>query len=514
MKITFIYPDIGYYADIGKKKLKSDKYGFFSEGVASLISILKKEKHKVSLIHIKDPLSEKEFLDIFSKTKPDIALFSTTTHMYRYTKHYAKIIKKNFDIPIIAGGVHVTLNPEEVIKNPSIDIVCVGEGEFPIKELINAIEKKKNYTKVKNIWVKQGSKIYKNPVRPLIENLDKIPLADIKSFKIQNLVPARTDSAYIMLSRGCPFNCTYCSNHSIREIYPNKNKYARFRSVDNSIKYIKQYLKEYPEIKQIDFCDDTLNLYKDWFKEFMKKYKKEIGLPFQCRCRANLVDEETIKLLKQAGCYYVLFGVESGNDFMLQKVLKRNMTKKDIYNAFSLCKKYGIRTLSYNMVGLPFENLYTMLETIKLNALVSDKSQCFIFYPYPNTELYNICKKNNLLTDKEFNTYLEGTLLKQKTVTEAEVLFAHTFFNPLIKLYKLYYKMPFSMLFIGITDSFFCFRYKPHKLMVNTYNLSKRIFYGSVTFLHNHFPRLYVKLRAVYIGKDKLKQRMARKVEV
>ena len=119
-----------------------------------------------------------------------------------------------------------------------------------------------------------------------------------------------------------------------------------------------------------------------------------------------------------------------------------------------------------------------------------------------------------ILTDKEFNTYLEGTPLKQKTVTEAEVLFAHTFFNPLIKLYKLYYRMPFSRLFIGITDSFFCFKYKPHKLMVNTYKLSKKIFYGLVTFLHNYFPRLYVKLRAVYIGRDKLKQRMARKVKV
>ena len=168
-----------------------------------------------------------------------------------------------------------------------------------------------------------------------------------------------------MLSRGCPYNCTYCCNHQIKQVYPNIKDYTRFHTPEKSIQYIKAVLDKYPDMRYVDFRDNILPFNLDWFFDFIQRYKTEIALPFACRYRANLVKEEVIEALKDAGCYLVHFGVESGNEYISNQVLNRGIKREQLERAFDLCHKYKMSTLSYNMVGLPDETLETALDTIK-----------------------------------------------------------------------------------------------------------------------------------------------------
>lgn len=434
MKVTFIYPDL-IYSHIPKWS------GTYYVGVGSLASVLKKAGHEVSLLHITTAIKEREFEHRLETSDPDLIAFSCTTHMYPFVQQYASRTKKCFpQVLTVCGGVHPTLNPQQVISDPNIDIVCMGEGEDVLTELCNCLQRSKDFTKVRNLWIKKEGETYRNPLRPLIENLDSVPFPDREIFDHPNLAQSQDGVGIFMASRGCPYNCSYCCNHALRQIYTNENlnKFVRFRSVDNVLQEIKQVLAVHPYIKIIHFDDDILPLRKEWFEEFAVKYRGDIALPLNCNLRANLVDEQTVQLLKHAGCRQVALGVESGSDYIRNEVLNRNLSKSQLIRSFSLCRSAGMKVYSFNMVGLPFEKPQHILETIKLNGqLKPDQIQVSIFYPYPHTSLYNICKEKGFLTEKTLPSYFQDdTILEQPTLSKEEMVFFKNYFSLLVRLYK------------------------------------------------------------------------------
>ena len=140
------------------------------------------------------------------------------------------------------------------------DIVCVGEGEGPVTDLCNALEKKRSYDKVPNLWVKKGGRIVKNPPRKLIYPLDSLPFPDFGLFDFSKLIATQTKTAVVIISRGCPYRCGYCCNHKIREVYPDPEHYTRFRSPENVTLYLKKLLKLYPWVSYIRFIDNILGI--------------------------------------------------------------------------------------------------------------------------------------------------------------------------------------------------------------------------------------------------------------
>jgi len=457
MRVVFVYPDLS----IGSR-------GKFYHGIAHISAMLKKHGHETSLIHLVSPLSESDYINLISSKSPELIAFSSTTNMFSYVRRYARITRANYpDIPIICGGIHPTLDPEDAIACEDIDMVCLGEGEEAMVELCDKIGRGEEIDQIQNIWIKMAGKVCKNPLRPVVENLDALPFADRDLFDYESLEDARLKRVVFMASRGCPYKCTFCSNHELKRIYP--GRYVRFRSIDNVIAEAEEVVGRYrPEYAV--FHDDILTLKKKWLAEFAQKWKKKIGLPFSCNSRVNLLDRETVMLLKEAGCFEVSMGIESGNPLIREQVLNRKMSNQEVINAFDLCHRYGIRTVSYNMVGLPFEDMRKILDTVKLNAEIKPTNlQVSIFYPFPHTKLYDVCVKNGFLSNRSVNSLFEDTVLEQPSITRRQIHFFFKNFARLVRLYSIFAYLPgfFSRILDIILVKLALIRDKEQKRTVN-----------------------------------------------
>lgn len=436
MKVIFIYPDLIGSASYG---------GIFYTGLASLSSVLKEAGHQTALIHITQPVSKQELLDRLESAGGDIYAFSSTTQMFGFVKEWSGWIKENHkDKLVVAGGVHPTLYPRETIKVASIDLCCVGEGESALLDLCAVLEKGGDYSLIPNLWGKRQGKVFHNRPRPLVQNLDRLPFPDRQIFNYPSLMEGREGMAFFMASRGCPYNCPYCCNHSLRSVYEDNKQWVRFRSAENVVQEITCVLEQYPAVKHIAFYDDILALREDWFKQFTEFYRTRIGLPFRCNMRANiLAREQTVRMLKQAGCRRVIIGLESGNPHIRNQVLKRNMSEATLLKAGELCRKYGIELATYNMVGVPGEDFAAILDTVKLNArMKTDFNYASIYYPYPKTDLHELCRQKGLMISQAVTDYVEGSALSFGRIAREQILFVRNYFRTLANIYRLIYCLP------------------------------------------------------------------------
>ncbi len=319
MKILFIQHDV-----------------FKNYGAMILSAILKKNGHKCDIVI--DCL-ERDLIKKIKSINPNIIGFSITSPKYSWMKDSAKRIKSEFRKPIVVGGAHPTFVPE-IINEDFIDIVCRGEGENAIIELLDKLENGEDITKIRNLWVKNRGKIYKNPIMNLIENLDSIPYADRDLYRRYSLLRNQNIDVF-MASRGCPYNCAFCFNKRYNELYKSKGKVLRRRSVLSLIDEIKKAISGNRKVNYLTFYDDIFILGpRNWFDEFLSKYKQKINLPFSVTARANLVDQDIIKKLKVAGCNSIRLGIESANPDLREKVLKKGITNEQIVNAVKIIKSY------------------------------------------------------------------------------------------------------------------------------------------------------------------------------
>jgi radical SAM superfamily enzyme YgiQ (UPF0313 family) len=356
--------------------------GYEHIGTMYLAAVLKQHNHQCDLLI--DSLED----DIIGKAKiykPDLVGFSVITGGQQWSLDTAKRIKSALNCKIIFGGPHPTYFPE-IIKYEQVDYICRGEGEYALLELTEAIERGRDTSGISNIWCKSGDEVIKNEVRDLIDDLDTLPFPD-RSIYYKYPDIRRMPQKRFMATRGCPYDCSFCSNHVLRLLYHKKGNYVRRRSVKNVISEIINVKNKYT-LQTVYFDDDTFTLDYKWIFDFFREYRQNIKLPFICLLRANFVTEELVKEFKISGCRTVFFGVETGNEKIRNGLLKKNLSNQDIINAAGILHKYKIRFKTYNMLGLPDETVESALETLQLNAEIkTDYPWCSIFQPYPGTEL-------------------------------------------------------------------------------------------------------------------------------
>jgi radical SAM superfamily enzyme YgiQ (UPF0313 family) len=249
------------------------------------------------------------------------------------------------------------------------------------------------------------------------------------------------------------------------------------------------------EIRQIIVGDLVLPLKKKWFFKFMELYKSQINIPFSARYHAGIFDREVIKKLAEGGCYQIHIGVESGNEFLRYNILKRKMTDAQIVEVFDACREFGISTLSYNIVGLPYENKERFLQTVKLNARIKPSRRILsVYFPYPETDLYNIAKEADFLV-KEFNLKDEF-YLSQPQFSHEEVLFCQRTFNPLITIYRFINKIPLiGRLLEKTLDRVYISRKFPHRPVIKMLDFLRWIYSKTKSFVGRLSPELYQFLR-------------------
>ncbi len=356
----------------------------------TLSSCIKAHGHETAFIDMRFEIDYKKKIKAF---KPDVLAYTLVSFDWKYFQKLNLEIKEYYPAFSVFGGPHTTICTE-FINEDGVDAICIGEGEFAFIELLNKIENKQGISNIENIWVKYEGKVIKNDLRPLISDLDTIPFPDIELIKAYHFY-REMGMYYIMTSRGCPFNCSYCINHYYRRIYKDKGIYLRRRTVDNVIEELIHAKKLY-NIKLIVFNDDIFTLDKGWLTNFEKLYKDKIGLPFEAYTRVGQVDEEIVDLLKRMGCRTIILGIESGNENLRHQVLNRKISNKDIIETAALFKQKRIKINASNMLCLPDETLDNAFETVIINAKAKiDYPLFFVFKPFPNIEMtrYAIEKK-------------------------------------------------------------------------------------------------------------------------
>lgn len=409
MKVLFVYPNLTRQITL-------------QIGIASLSSVLKREGHICELFDItfidrgNELQAFEEKIKIF---RPDLIAISCRSLEWPFVKKMLSLVSK--DIPTVLGGCHPTVSPLEVIENKEVDFVVIGEGELVLTELVDRLERNKDPTSIKNVWLKANGHIIKNEIRPYIEDLDTLPIPDWDLFNSRHFLESylSKEKGYTVvgvfeMSRGCPYSCTYCINNYLQDIYRHKGRYHREKSIKRVLQEMKVFKNKYG-LDYVFFVDETfLAKKKSTLEELKEAYIKEINVPFGYMSHPDQVTEERLNIVKQMNAHSAAIGIESGDEEFRKKILGRNMRQEVIIKAFNLTKKYNIKTHSFNMIGLPHEDREIIEKTIQLNRMVKpDSLQISIFYPFKGTKLYDICNNESLLRGEEENltNYYQHSIL-------------------------------------------------------------------------------------------------------
>jgi radical SAM superfamily enzyme YgiQ (UPF0313 family) len=339
-----------------------------------------------------------DVLEEVQRFQPDVVAFGATTGLHRYYLGLnAEIKKRHPDCVSLMGGPHATYFPE-VIFTPGLDVVCRGEGEDAAVELCNALAKGDDPRGIRDLWVKHEGRVYKSAARELRRDLDSIP------FPPRELLYEYDDSLRLRplksftTNRGCPFPCSYCFNPSLVEHYGSSWKKVRIRSPENVVEEL-ALVKGQGPLHVIGFRESIFVYSAEWLRRFGELYRKEIGLPYYCHVRADMMTEEMVELLAWSGCHTVNLGIETANEHLANHVLKRQIKMEKLKAGVRRLKKAGIVVFADNILGIPSGTLADDLDTLQLNIdLDVDYAAATLCTPYPGTGIASFAIENGYFT--------------------------------------------------------------------------------------------------------------------
>lgn len=354
-KICLVYPECYEVAKFGNKRKEFPPFG-----VMYLASALEKENYDVKIIATSNDNNCFDFSDF------DMIGFSISSSLaYPLIKETREnsIFKANS--LIIAGGIHASLYPNEIIKDLDCDVISIGEGEKTIVEIARATSLD-DISKIKGIYYKKDNNIYVTEKRNDINELDSLAFPARHLLPKEDIVMKRLSNtslsiAHVLFSRGCPYYCNFCAN---------QNHNVRYRSKDNIKEELELLINDY-EIKGFCVVDDNFLVNKEKAMEIIGEIGK-LNLKWSTLARVDNVDLELLKELKNSGCIEIKYGVESGSQKMLD-LMNKKITVSEIKNAFNLTKDVGINAKALIMHGFPKEDINTTKETI---ALLEELKMC------------------------------------------------------------------------------------------------------------------------------------------
>jgi anaerobic magnesium-protoporphyrin IX monomethyl ester cyclase len=368
-------------------------------GVMYISSMLKSHGHQCK-VYV-EPLEKDDLAATALSDPPDAVAFSCLTSDFHWALAKARAVKRHSSALTVFGGTHITLNPDEAISNPAVDIICQGEGEYPMLELAEAIDRHQDPSQISGLWVKKNGFIVKNEMRNLIQDLDSLPYPDRELYAKYPFFRKRGKRP-LHLSRGCPYDCSYCHNASKRALFKGKGNYVRWRSKEGVLAEIRE-IREKSFITVLHVIDDAFGINGEWLKDFLARLSDSEGkrLAIQANLRADMVTEDMCQAFRDYGAHLLRLriAVECGDENYRRDVLRKNVLNADLFRAASLFHKHDIDFTTYNMAGLPAETLEQALETLRLNVkLRPSMAICFVYQPYPGTALCDYALQQGVLT--------------------------------------------------------------------------------------------------------------------
>ena len=331
---------------------------------------------------------------------------------------------------------------------------------------------------IPNFWIKTLNGISKSDVLPKNQEMDALPYPDREGFFGANPLIKDYGIKQFMAHKGCPYLCTYCFNESYNEIY-SEDKIVMSRDPEILCNEILEVKNRYP-LQLVYFVDDVFTIDKKWTIDFCKEYAARVKVPFYCNIRLDNTNEAVIKAMSEAKCAMVFVGAESGDDFIRNTIMKRNMEIPYMLKKLEILKKYGIKLLTENIIGSPGETFEMALKTLDLNIKIKpDYGNCSIFTPYPKLALTDYAIKHGYFDgdfDKIKQNYFDTSILKFKNPKDKNrILNLRYFFStiiafPILKkpfLFLTRFKVNLFFTFYGqLADGYFLFRAAPFSFSI------------------------------------------------
>ena len=383
MKILFVYTNInGQHADS------------FADGISMIMAVTKKAGYDIKQVQIFEKSEYEMFKDEVKSYKPDVIGFTAVSSQFSFVAELCDLAKDiSPKIVTVCGGIHPTLYPECLKEAKNLDTIFRGDSEVPFLNFLQSIKNNQSWEDNESIaYLRKDGTVKRNKLAelPTPEDLDKMPFPDRETFSYDKILK-KVGIASFHFTRGCPFVCTYCSNIGIAKVYGQSRYNIRQASPEHSIREIEDVVLKNPDVGKkyiIYFTDDIFGLNKKWRREFLAMYRERIKIPFVCLLRCDVVNEDFMKDLARSHCMKIQFGVESGDDYVRNEIMKRSMERSTIVEAFKLAKKYNVKTNAINIIGVPGETKEMLMNTVKLNREINPTtSNVNIFYPYKGTPL-------------------------------------------------------------------------------------------------------------------------------
>jgi len=388
VKVTLIFPNYVIREQFGEP---SDP----PIGIASIAAVLEAKGYDVSVIDANaENLALDEICLRLAQIKPDIVGVSCNySPLHNPTLQIAAMIKSELGVPVIVGGNHATAMARHMLGcSRDIDFIVRGEGEVILPDLVEALQHGSRLSYVKGISYRDANSIVTTPDAPLISNLDKLPMP------AYHLLPMDKYSRYnIMASRGCPFSCSYCASNVI---FKRKVRYRSPGSVVDEVRYLMQTYGN----RHLWFSDDTFISNPKYTSALLDKLiESDLDITWSCLTRVDIVNKELLEKMKISKCSYISYGIESGNQEMLDKMGK-GITANEVLTTLRLTAEVGIRQYGFFLVGLPGESWETIMDSYKLIYQSKLDGAAFnIVIPLPGTRLMNDLLEADLVKLDDIN---------------------------------------------------------------------------------------------------------------
>lgn len=372
---------------------------FFPLGLGYIASVLQKDGHEVEVLDINGyGYSNQAVIERLNSYK-DVDVVGISGHIVTYMYQRWLISEAKRAIPhavVISGGGLASTCSDILFRETGVDIVVIGEGEITVAELVRALADGTSLEKVDGIKYRDGDHVKTTRPRALIKDLDSIPnpargLFSMDIYSANHSFGKKFITGEIFSSRGCPFNCNYCYH-----IFGRRS--ARFRSAESVIEEV-TYLKKQYGINHVAFADDNLTANKKRLYKICEAIK-ELNLSWWCNGRVDSSDLESLRIMKEAGCNHVNYGMESGSQEMLDNMNKSTSVER-ARRAIKMHKDVGLEFAATFMLGTPGETRETIKKTIDFIIENDVCEKIFFITPYPMTPLWEIAKQRKLITDDE-----------------------------------------------------------------------------------------------------------------
>ena len=416
-------PGYGARSDVRWPHKRSDKYLEYPIYLAYAVAVLEEAGFEVGFLDgVMEEMSITEFAEAVVKEESRLVVMECSTPSIEYDLQSAKAIKeKDRDTFVALVGSHATFFHREMLEaNPAVDAICRGEFELTVQELAQVLADDGDLSKVLGLSYRQDGGVQVNPERPLLEDLDSLPFPAwhiVRCEGYHSAVYSGHRTMTMVSSRGCPAHCTYCLWPET--LYGHK---FRARSAANVVEEMERLVRDYG-VDEMYFDDDCLTLDRGRILEICRLIQERgVRVNWIAQSRVDTVDEEMLSAMKEAGCHYIYFGVESGSSKML-KLMRKGISPSRTKETFAICRRLGIRTQAFFLFGIPGEDQETIRQTIEFaKELAPDSIQFAVAIPHPGTQLYEECQRNGwLVYDSWADFASKSSLIETEQLSREEV---------------------------------------------------------------------------------------------